>query len=162
MKESQRCQIFIDGEEQKQLVDINDKKKFIWQQFLELVQRYPQAPIYHFSDYEVETVARLAQVYGMEGTLGTLRSRFIDLHTLVTGTVTLPVEGYSLKQVAKWLGFSWRDAAITGADCVCIYDQWLARGDRTLLDQVIRYNEDDCLATHCLKDWLENFWQEFM
>jgi len=31
-KESQKCQIFIDGEEQKQLVDINDKKKFIWQQ----------------------------------------------------------------------------------------------------------------------------------
>ena len=144
------------------LAETPDQEKFIWQQFLELVQRYPQAPIYHFSDYEVETVARLAQVYGMEGTLGTLRSRFIDLHTLVTGTVTLPVEGYSLKQVAKWLGFSWRDAAITGADCVCIYDQWLARGDRTLLDQVIRYNEDDCLATHCLKDWLENFWQEFM
>lgn len=143
------------------LAETPDQEALIWQQFLELVHRYPQAPIYHFSDYEVETVARLAHLYGITGgTLGALRSRFIDLHTLVTGTVILPVEGYSLKQVAKWLGFSWRDAAITGADCVCIYDQWLARGDRTLLDRVIRYNEDDCLATHCLKDWLESFWQE--
>lgn len=143
------------------LAETPDQEAVIWQQFLQLVQRYPQAPIYHFSDYELETVARLAHLYGITGgTLGALRSRFIDLHTLVTGTVTLPVEGYSLKQVAKWLGFSWRDAAITGADCVCLYDQWLARGDRTLLDQVIRYNEDDCLATRCLKDWLEKFWQE--
>lgn len=143
------------------LAEAPDQEALIWQQFLELVHRYPQAPIYHFSDYEVETVTRLAHLYGITGgTLGALRSRFIDLHTLVTGTVTLPVEGYSLKQVAKWLGFSWRNAEITGADCVCLYDQWLARGDRTLLDQVIRYNEDDCLATHCLKDWLEKFWQE--
>lgn len=143
------------------LAETPDQESLIWQQFLTLVQRYPHAPIYHFSDYELDTVSRLAHTYGITGiTLGALRSRFIDLHPLVTGTVILPVEGYSLKQVAKWLGFAWRDPATTGADCVCLYDQWLARGDRVLLDQVLRYNEDDCLATRCLKDWLEDFWQQ--
>lgn len=142
------------------LAETPEQEAQIWQQFLALVQRYPRSPIYHFSDYELETVTRLAHTYGLTGgSLGELRSRFIDLHTLVTNTVILPVEGYSLKQVAKWIGFSWRDPNTTGADCVCLYDRWLLTGDYSLLEQVRRYNEDDCLATHRLKDWLENFWQ---
>jgi len=143
------------------LAETPEQEDRIWQQFLALVQSYPRSPIYHFSDYELETVKRLAHIYGMTGgSLGELRSRFIDLHTIVTNTVILPVEGYSLKQVAKWIGFRWRDPQTTGADCVCLYDQWLLTGDCALLEQVRRYNEDDCLATHRLKDWLENFWHD--
>jgi len=132
----------------------------IWQQFLELVWLYPDAPIFHFSDYEVETVKRLAKLYQTPyAHLQPLLSRFVDVHQQVMSTVTLPVESYSLKHLARWLGFEWRDAAVTGSQCVCLYEQWLTTGDRTILEIIQRYNEDDCRATYHLKNWLWGFLQ---
>jgi uncharacterized protein len=132
----------------------------IWQQFLALVVLYPDAPIFHFSDYEVETVKRLIKLYKTPPKQGkSLLSRFVDVHQRVTSTVMLPVESYSLKHLARWIGFEWRDPGISGSQCVCLYDQWLKTGDRTLLDTVLRYNEDDCRATYHLKNWLVDFLQ---
>ena len=135
----------------------------IWQQFLDLVWLYPNAPIFHFSDYEVETVKRLAKLYGTPfQEIRPLLSRFVDVHQRVMSAVTLPVESYSLKHLARWLGFEWRDAGVTGSQCVCLYDEWLKTGDRFLLDLIQRYNEDDCRATYHLKNWLVNFLQDTM
>jgi uncharacterized protein len=43
---------------------------------------------------------------------------------------------------------------------VCLYDQWLKTSDRTLLEVILRYNEDDCRATQKLKEWLVCFVQD--
>ncbi len=132
----------------------------IWQQFLDLVELYPDAPIFHFADYEVDTIKRLARLYNTPPRqVKLLLSRFVDMHQRVTNLVTLPVQSYSLKHLARWLGFEWRDPGITGSQCVCLYDQWLKTGDRSLLDVILRYNEDDCHATYRLKNWLVNFLQ---
>ena len=84
-------------------------------------------------------------------------NRFIDLHAKMIETVTLPVESYALKPVAKWLGFEWRDPTANGAQSVCWYEQWLKTGDRSLLDAIVKYNEDDCRATFHIKEWLTEF-----
>ena len=140
------------------LAEQPQQEAFIWQQFLELVSLYPEAPIFHFSDYEVETVKRLARLYQTpQPLLQSLLARFVDVHWQVMHTATLPVESYSLKHLARWLGFDWRDSGVTGSQCVCLYNQWLETGDRSILDIIQRYNEDDCRATYHLKTWLVNF-----
>lgn len=140
------------------LAEDSSQEKAIWQQFLDLVSRYPQAPIFHFCDYEVLTVKRLASLYKTHPKVMTsLLSRFVDIHAWMTETVTLPVESYALKPVAKWLGFEWRDAMANGQLCIYWYDQWLKTGDRNFLELITRYNEDDCQATYYLKDWLVKF-----
>jgi len=67
----------------------------------------------------------------------------------VTQTVALPVESYALKSIARWLALS----GVTQARAQC-NDQWLETSDRTFLDTIQRYNEDDCRATRHVKDWL--------
>ncbi|MGK7876553.1 MAG: TM0106 family RecB-like putative nuclease [Xenococcaceae cyanobacterium] len=130
----------------------------IWEQFLALVRVYHDAPIFHFSEYEVETIKRLAKLYNTpRKQIKPLLSRFVDLHQWVITSVTLPVENYSLKSLAHWLGFQWRDRGVSGAQSVCWYDRWLKTGDRALLSAILRYNEDDCRATRHLKDWLVEF-----
>lgn len=135
-----------------------DEEERIWQQFFQLVSSYPQAPIFHFSDYEAETIKRLAKLYHTPpAAVKSLLGRLVDVHRQVTSWVTLPVESYSLKAIAGWLGFQWRDRGVSGEQCVCWYDQWLKTGDRALLEAILRYNEDDCRATYHLKDWLLDF-----
>lgn len=140
------------------LAEYPDDEASIWKQFLALVWRYPEAPIFHFSEYEAETVKRLGSVYSTPQLhIEILLSRFVDVHKQVMNSVKLPVESYSLKHLARWLGFEWRDTEMNGSQTVCLYDQWLDTGDRSCLDAIQRYNEDDCRATYKLKDWLVNF-----
>ena len=130
----------------------------IWQQFLDFIALYPDAPIFHYSEYESDTIKRLSRLYNTPKLQSTeLLSRLVDLHLWVTETVVLPVESYSLKALANWIGFYWRETAGSGDQSVCWYDEWLNTQNRVLLDLILSYNEDDCRATRCLKDWLLDF-----
>jgi uncharacterized protein len=142
------------------LAETPAQEELIWQQFLDLVWQYPQAPIYHFCAYEVETVKKLGRLYRTPySSVAPVLDRFVDIYEQLTQSVALPIESYALKAIARWLGFEWRDQEASGAKCIYWYDQWLETGDRTLLELIQRYNEDDCRATHKVKDWLVNFFQ---
>lgn len=132
----------------------------VWSEFLELMDAYPQAPIYHFCDYEVKTIRRLARLYRTAPSrTEALVRRCVDLHQWVTQATVLPVESYALKPIARWLGFDWRNPNANGAQCICWYNDWLDTGDRAALAAIVEYNEDDCRATHALKTWLAEFLQ---
>ncbi len=145
------------------LAETPEAEEQAWQAFLSLVGRYPEAPIYHFHLFEVQTCRKLAQRYQTpRAVLKQLETRMVDLHALVIQHLTLPIEGYSLKAIAKWLGFEWRNLEANGAQSLVWYAQWqssrkgqpLVEGDHTLLETILIYNEDDCLATYRLKTWL--------
>ncbi|MEH1770243.1 MAG: TM0106 family RecB-like putative nuclease [Nostoc sp.] len=143
------------------LADKPEDEELVWQQFLDLVWQYPEAPIYHFCVYEFDTVKRLAKLYGTPPSLvRPVLNRFVDVYEQLTQSVALPIESYALKAIARWIGFEWRDKEASGAKCIYWYDEWLETGDRTLLEIIQRYNEDDCRATHQVKDWLVNFFQD--
>lgn len=140
------------------LADHPDHEETIWHQLLELIYSYPDAPIFHFCPYEVQTMKRLSERYNTPfSQIEPLLDRFVDLHEWVTKTVTLPVESYALKPIARWVGFDWRDQDANGAQSIYWYSQWLMTGDRHYLDSILRYNEDDCRATYRVKEWLVNF-----
>ncbi|MEL6779716.1 MAG: TM0106 family RecB-like putative nuclease [Cyanobacteria bacterium J06597_16] len=135
-----------------------DQEEEAWFEFLALMAHHADAPIYHFCPYEAQTVRRLGQLYGMNGMdVDVLLDRFVDIHKRVVDAVALPVESYALKHLARWMGFEWRDEDANGAQSICWYDDWLTTGDRTYLETILRYNEDDCQATYRVKDWLVKF-----
>jgi predicted RecB family nuclease len=140
------------------LAERQEDEGLVWKKFLDLVWQYPDAPIFHFCPYEVQTVKRMAELYGTPyHQIEPLLKRFVDLHERVTRVAILPIESYALKQIARWIGFNWRDAEANGAQSICWYSQWLETGDRAFLNLILRYNEDDCRATYWVKDWLVGF-----
>jgi predicted RecB family nuclease len=142
------------------LAENQSEERLIWEQLLNLFWRYPNAPIFHFCPYEVQTVRRLAEQYRAPSYLiEPLMSRFVDIHERVTRVAILPVESYALKPIARWVGFDWRDPEANGAQSICWYAQWTSTGDRRHLDAILRYNEDDCRATYWVKNWLVEFCQ---
>lgn len=143
------------------LAESLEEEKDIWLNFLEFVNGYPDSFIYHFSGYEVETIKRLGNVYKTPNNLiQPLLKRFVDVHKFIIQNYLLPMESYSLKSLGKWLNFRWRTPPnydkhrLGGDQCVVWYDQWLSKGDRTYLDYILMYNEDDCRATFAVKKWL--------
>jgi predicted RecB family nuclease len=145
------------------LAETPEEEPKIWQELIDLVWAYPSAPIFHFCPYEVQTVERLGKLFETpEELIKPLLTRFVDLHDRVTQSVTLPVESYALKHIARWLGFDWRDSTANGAQSIYWYAQWLSTGDRTYLDSILMYNEDDCRATYHVKEWLVTFLDQAM
>ena len=108
--------------------------------------------------FEIHTCRQLADRYSTSRViLQQILNRMVDLHEIASKCVVMPVESYSLKHMAKWQGFSWRQDDAGGAQAVYWYAQWLKTGDRSYLDASVTYNEDDCLATYHLKRWLERW-----
>ncbi len=129
----------------------------IWESFLTLVEHHPGTPIYHYHGFEVKACEKLAKRYGTHSKrLTRLLERFVDLHEIVTQKVVLPVESYSLKNIARWLGFEWRLSDASGSQAIFWYARWLETQDQSYLDSIKIYNEDDCQATYRLKTWLAN------
>ena len=56
--------------------------------------------------------------------------------------------------VAPWLGFEWRGFTAAADDSMVEYVTYLEDEDERHLDHILLYNEDDCLATLQIRNWL--------
>jgi predicted RecB family nuclease len=80
-------------------------------------------------------------------------ARSVDLYYDVVQKATMwPTRDHSIKTLAKFLGFAWRDNNPSGATSIEWYDQWIRTGDPMIRQRIIDYNEDDCRATRVLLD----------
>ncbi len=126
-----------------------------WIAFLDRLAGLEDFAIYHYAFYEKMVFDRLALRYGASSQISQkFHEHSVDLHQKTIDSVVLPLYFYTLKDVAKFLGYTWQDSEAGGAESVGWYDQWLRTGDRESLNRVIRYNEDDVRATMLLRDWL--------
>jgi len=75
----------------------------------------------------------------------------IDLYEIVARHTEWPTRVFSLKTLAKFLGFEWRDAHPSGAASIEWFEQYL-NGDPDAKERILAYNENDCRATRVLLD----------
>ena len=76
----------------------------------------------------------------------------VDLYRIVKSSTEWPTWNHSIKTLAKYLGFSWRDTNPSGAASIEWYDSFVESGDRVVLQRILDYNEDDCRAMIVLLD----------
>ncbi len=135
------------------LAERPEDEPLMWEQFLALMDRLGGVA-YHYGQYERTAIDHLQAKYGEDPRAAALLDRMVDLEKAVKRSMVLPLTGYSLKSVAPWLGFTWTGDINRGDDSMVEYYRWLESGDRAHLEQIVRYNEDDCRATMHIKDWL--------
>ncbi|MEK7648087.1 MAG: TM0106 family RecB-like putative nuclease [Patescibacteria group bacterium] len=129
----------------------------MWHQFLQWLETLPeQYTIYHYAPYEKHHVMMLAKKYGSTPALERFQQNLVDLFEIAQRSVIFPLSFYSLKDICKYLGFSWRNNQGSGTQSIFWYERWLETGDHSALEECIRYNEDDVRASAFLRRWLEN------
>jgi uncharacterized protein len=120
-------------------------------------RRYPGLHVYHYAAYERTALTRLMGEHGTREAEvdGFLREELlVDLYRVVKQALRASVESYSIKALEALYGFE-RAAAVAGGDeSVVRFEEWLETGDDALLDDVERYNEEDCRSTVALHEWL--------
>ena len=123
----------------------------LWLRLQRLLAAHPGWPVLHYGETEAIALKRMAERQN-----GAPPQGLIDLHQRVRQHWRLPVDSYGLKAVASWRGFRWSQPTAEGARCVLWWRQWRERHQRHQLDQILRYNRDDCLATWAVAQWLSN------
>jgi len=129
----------------------------------ERLEQDPRLHVYHYASYEPSTFKRLAAQYGTrEDALDDLLRReiFVDLLTVVRQALRAGLPSYSLKQMEDFLPLVRRARIKGGDDATVAYETWRETGDQEYLDGIEAYNQEDCLATLQLRDWLVSLREE--
>lgn len=114
--------------------------------------------LYYYSKYERTIYRRLQEKYPDVASAAEIEDLFdpahaVDLYTDVVRKATeWPTWDLSIKTLAKYLGFQWRDAHPSGAASIEWFDRWIKTGDPAIRQRILDYNEDDCRATRVLLD----------
>ena len=114
--------------------------------------------LYFYSSYERTVYLRLASRYPDAASEEEVKSLFaseiaFDLYEeLVRSSTEWPTHDLSIKTLASFLGFNWRDPEPSGAASVRWYHDWKASGDPRNRQRILDYNQDDCRAMRVLVD----------
>lgn len=118
--------------------------------------------MYYYSKYERTVYRKLQEKYPDICTAAEIGDLFdpveaIDLYFDVVKKATeWPTRDFSIKTLAKYLGFTWRDTNPSGAASIEWFDRWITTGDNGIRQRILDYNEDDCRATRVLLDGIRN------
>jgi predicted RecB family nuclease len=121
------------------------------------VEQHPDAFVYHYANYEESALKGLAMIHGTrEAEIDDLlrRRKLVDLYKVVREAIRISEPGYSLKNVEVFYAAERAGEVTTALDSVVFYENWLQSGDRSLLDRIAQYNEDDCRSLLMCRDWL--------
>ena len=133
--------------------DPADEEK-AWHKFTAFLAENAKANLYHYGWYEVDVFRKLTETYGApENVKQQFTARMIDVLTFMRGKVIFPTPFYSLKDIAKHLGFDWRTKEASGLDSILWYEEWLEKRDEAIKKDIIEYNEDDVRATWFVREW---------
>ncbi|MBM6402122.1 TM0106 family RecB-like putative nuclease [Phycicoccus sonneratiae] len=144
-------------EERQALVDFVDH-------LAERRRRWPDLHVYHYAPYEPAEMLRMAARHGVyEDEVDQLLREgvFVDLYSVVRAGIRVSQRSYSIKKLEP-LYMEAREGDVQGgAESIVVYHQFTAariegRDDEaaTLIAEIAHYNEDDCLSTLRLRDWL--------
>lgn len=138
------------------------EEKQAFEQFIDFVwsrlRDWPDLHIYHYSHYEPTTLKRLTALHATrEEEVDELLRRevFVDLYQVVRRAIRISHDSYSIKSVRQFFMPEAGKGEVTGgAESVIQFQRWLDTGDARILQAIERYNEEDCISTLELRNWL--------
>lgn len=136
-----------------------EAEKEAWSKFWEYIKSLPQDDfaVYYYSSHEKSTYKKMQRSYPDVISENEVERFFenpnvIDLYQIILKNTDWPVGSYSLKALAQYCGFSWRDETPSGALSIQWFNEYIETKDERILKRILVYNEDDCKATMILKD----------
>jgi uncharacterized protein len=147
--------VLVEGKVRQFTATSREKEGQAWKEFTNFLSKFEKFVVYHYGDYEKRAFRKLAEKYGLPASLkNRLFDSMFNLLKCFTSNAVLPIYSYSLKPVAKFLGFNWRNPLASGDLSMVWYDSYLKTKDKKYLNMIKEYNEDDLRATKIVKDWL--------
>jgi predicted RecB family nuclease len=133
----------------------------VWAQFQKVCTAIESEDyvVFHYSPYEKTKIDALERKYGSTAPdpVNLFRSRMVDLCKVVKRTVVLPTRGYGLKNIVPFIGFKYSAQNAGGAQSIVWFQEYQSNPQRSdILETLLTYNKEDCLAMKGVETWLRN------
>jgi predicted RecB family nuclease len=145
-----------------------EAEKECYEELIEFLHKHtllhPNARIYHYSPYERAALKRLSSQYPTHTKKldDLLRGKkFVDLYAIVKQTIRVSEPRYSIKNLERFYRGKRKTDVKDGGASVVWFEKYLATGEEKYLEDIERYNRDDCESTVELRDWLLKLKAEF-
>ena len=136
--------------------------------FIELInffekrfEEFPNAHIYHYASYEKRAVRELATVYSAEFPKGDIvnddllrKEKYVDLFSIANQSIRTSERDMSLKSIEKFYNFVRKADIVKADDSVVKYENWIVTRNDKFKKDIISYNEEDCISTYHLREFL--------
>jgi uncharacterized protein len=133
----------------------DEKKNLV--DFFEWAGDLGDAVFYHWHHYERTHLRKMIDRYGLDQALAApVMDNLVDLSPITVRSFAFPCYGEGLKDIAGSIGFTWRQDDVSALTSVALYYDYVASGGRNgeARRKILDYNEDDCMATLHVHDWL--------
>ena len=132
------------------------REEVMLKSFLDFMEKQDDYVVYHWHNYERAHLCMLMERYNMTQYDILNPNILIDLFSVATNAFAFPTYKNSIKDIAKYLGFSWRHDNIGAMSAIDLYLKYAdcPESNKKEMQLVMDYNEDDCIATRVIKDWL--------
>ena len=135
-----------------------DDEQKIAKELFDFFKVHDGIPVYHYSSHEKTTLLRLTKKYSSLDAIVYERlfgagGLAIDLYQIIQDKTDWPLTSYGIKSIGTYLGFKWVAHDAGGAASIVWMNDYL-KGDQQMKKKILKYNEDDCLATLFLKNKL--------
>lgn len=137
-----------------------DSEKLAFAEAWNYLKSVKDAVVYYYSKYERTIYRKLQGKYPDVCSREEIDTFFeqpkaVDLYfDAVLKATEWPTRDFTLKTLATYLGFQWRDTHPSGAASIEWFDRWVKTCDAGIKTRILEYNEDDCRATRILLDAL--------
>ncbi|MBI3621787.1 MAG: TM0106 family RecB-like putative nuclease [Nitrospirae bacterium] len=140
------------------LAEHPDAEERAVREFWDYLAQREDAVYYVYSHKERTTLRRLMEKYGLEQRVFEryVQAEYDLYQKLVVDYSDWPTYSYGIKQIAKQVGFAWRDVDPSGVNSIVWYNDFLSDPSRReVMTRILEYNEDDCRAMVAVKRYFE-------
>lgn len=134
-----------------------------WEEFLRIAGKifdeYGDIPFIHWANYEKTKIKSYMARYGdIEGIAQRVLDNLCDLLPITKESVIFPLPSYSLKVIEQYVGFKRTQDEYGGDWSIAKYIEAVETEDeserRDIINQIMKYNEEDLQATWAVFEWL--------
>jgi len=138
--------------------DPTEERK-MWTECLAVLGTIENARLVHYGSFEKSFLRQMKKRYPTAGSanlLDRLMESAVNLLAIVYAQVYFPTYSNSLKDVAKYLGFSWSEPTASGLMALHWRRQWERFRGPALKRKLLSYNAEDCAAAEIVAQALSS------
>ena len=136
--------------------DDRGQEKTNWDACAHIIEGFGDYTLYHYGRYELRFLDRMKQAADAGGAAAVdrIRARSCNVLAVIYSHVYFPTYSNGLKDIGMLLGAKWSAANVSGIQSVAWRLAWELRKEGTFKQDLLQYNQEDCLALRRVTEFL--------
>lgn len=126
--------------------DTQAEESRLFQEFLDVVTQLDEYCLYSYGSYDVAFLRRMIKESGRHDLAEKILMRSVNVLSIIYSHVYFPTYSNSLKDIGRYLGFTWTEADASGIQSIVWRNKWEVTGSAGFKEKLTTYNLEDCAA----------------